>query len=390
MYTGRTVFSQIMDFFPLRQFQTCVKRYQGDSRVKVFPCLDQLMVLVFAQLTYRESLRDIAACLKAMRPKLYHMGIRHCVPRNTLAKANENRDWRIFADIANVLISRARPLYADEDFGKELEDATLYALDASTIDLCLTLFPWARFRKTKGAVKLHTLMDLRGSIPTFIHISDGKLHDVNVLDLLIPEPGAFYIMDRGYLDFSRLYTLHQAKAFFITRAKKNFKFKRRYSSPVDKATGLRCDQTVLLTSFIPAKEYPEPIRRISFVDPETEKKLVFLTNNFELSPLTIAALYKARWKIELFFKWIKQHLRIKSFYGTTANAVKTQVWTAISAYLLVAILKKELKLEQSLYTILKVFSVTICDKTPVLELFSDLEEALKIGDSHNQLSLFDF
>jgi hypothetical protein len=390
MVVGRSVFAQIMDHFPLRRFHTCVGRYGGDARIRRFSSLDHFRVMAFAQLTYRESLRDIETCLRAMRGKLYHMGIRHCVPRNTLAKANELRDWRIFADIAHVLIDRARTLYADEDFGQELKDATLYALDASTIDLCLSLFPWAPFRKAKAAVKLHTLMDLRGSIPAFMHISDGKLHDVNVLDLLIPEAGAFYIMDRGYLDFARLYAMHQARAFFITRAKSNFKFRRRYSHEVDKASGLQCDQTILLTTFYPAKSYPEPLRRIRYVDPETEKRLVFLTNNFDLPALTVALLYKARWRIELFFKWIKQHLRIKVFYGTSENAVKLQIWSAIATYLLVAILKKERCLEPSLYTILQALSVTLFEKIPVNQLFSGPDYDSNQGASSNQLSLFDF
>ena len=388
MYAGRTIFAQLMDLFPTRRFHTCVRRYQGDLRIRRFTCLDQFRVMAFAQLTYRESLRDIEACLRAMQPKLFHMGIGHCAPRSTLAEANEKRDWRIFADIAQVLISRARSLYAGEDFGQELKDATLYALDASTIDLCLSLFPWARFRKTKAAVKLHTLMDLRGSIPAFIHISDGKLHDVNILDLLLPEPGAFYVMDRAYLDFKRLYSLHQASAFFVTRAKTNFKFRRRYSRPVDKLTGLRCDQTVMLTTFYPAKGYPEPLRRIAYFDQDTAKRLVFLTNNFHLPAQIIAVLYKARWRIELFFKWIKQHLRIKAFYGTTENAVKTQIWIAISSYLLVAILKKELGLSQSLYTILQVLSVSLFEKTPILSAFSTVDYKNEMGRFGNQLSLF--
>jgi len=325
-----------------------------------------------------------------MQPKLYHMGIRHCVPKSTLADANEKRDWRIFADLAQVLITQARKLYADEDFGTELEDASLYALDSSTIDLCLTLFPWARFRKAKAGIKLHTLMDLRGSIPAFIHVSEAKLHDVNILDLLLPEAGAFYIMDRAYLDFERLFSLHQARVYFVTKAKSNFKFRRRYSRLVDKTTGLQCDQAIMLTTFYPAKHYPEPLRRIRYRDPETDKRLVFLTNHFDLPAQTVALLYKARWRIELFFKWIKQHLRIKSFYGTTENAVKTQIWIAITTYVLVAILKKELKLEQSLYTILQVLSVSLFEKTPLQQLFTTTEHETKTGRSGNQLALFDF
>jgi len=389
MYTGQTIFSQVMEFLPLRRFHTCVRRYGGNHKVQRFTCLDQFLVMAFAQLTYRESLRDIEACLRAMQPKLYHMGIRSRVSRNTLANANEVRDWRIYADFAHILIDKARRLYADEDFGQELQDATLYALDATTIDLCLTLFPWARFRKTKGAVKLHTLMDLRGSIPSFIHISDGKLHDVNVLDLLLPESGAYYIMDRGYLDFGRLYRIHRALAFFVTRPKNVFAFSRRYSHQADKANGIQCDQTIMLSSFYPAKKYPEPLRRIRYLDPETGERLVFLTNNFGLPALMIALLYKARWRIELFFKWIKQHLRIKVFYGTSENAVKTQIWIAISTYLLVAILKRELRLEHSLYTILQVLSVSLFEKTPILQALSGHDSQNHDTSCCKQLLLFD-
>ena len=335
MYAGRTIFAQVMDVLPLRRFHTWVKRYRGNRKVKDFTCLDQFRVMAFAQLTYRESLRDIEACLRAMQPKLYHMGIRGPVSRNTLANANHQRDWRVYADFAQVLIGRARQLYADEDFGDELHQATLDALDASTIDLCLSLFPWAQFRQTKAAIKLHTLMDLRGSIPVFIHISDGKLHDVNMLDLLVVEAGAFYIMDRGHLDFERLFSIHQGQAFFITRPKSNLQCRRRYSHTVDKTTGMICDQTVVLTGFYPSQKYPEPLRRIRFNDADTGKRLTFLTNHFGLPALTIARLYKARWRIELFFKWIKQHLRIRAFYGTSVNAVKTQIWIAIPTYLLV-------------------------------------------------------
>ncbi len=389
MYLGRTVFAQVMDSLPLRRFHTCVKRYDGNRKVKSFTCLDQFRVMAFAQLTYRESLRDIEACLRAMQPKLYHMGIGSIVSRNTLAHANEVRDWRIYADFAQVLIGRARQLYADEDFGQELAQATLYALDASTIDLCLSLFPWAHFRQTKAAIKLHTLMDLRGSIPSFIHISQGKLHDVNALDLLIPEAGAFYVMDRAYLDFARLFTLHQANAFFVIRAKRNLKFRRCYSHPVDKATGLVCDQTVMLTTFYPAQHYPQPLRRIRFNDPDTGKALIFLTNHFDLPALTVAQLYKARWRIELFFKWIKQHLRIKAFYGTSINAVKTQIWIAITTYLLVANLKQELGIEHNLYTILQVLSVTLFEKTPLLQVFADTRDKIIDTSLRNQLSLFE-
>ncbi|MAX24044.1 MAG: IS4 family transposase [Phycisphaeraceae bacterium] len=389
MYAGRTIFSQIMDVLPLRRFHTCVRRYQGNRKVKQFTCLDQFRVMAFAQLTYRQSLRDIEVCLRAIGPKLYHMGIGSLVSRNTLANANEMRDWRIYADLTQILINKARPLYADEDFGEQLRQATLYALDASTIDLCLSLFPWAHFRKTKAAIKLHTLMDMRGNIPTFIHVSEGKLHDVNAMDLLIPEPGAFYVMDRGYLDFARLFTLHQTHAFFVTRAKSNLQCRRRYSHPVDKTTGLICDQTICLTSFYPARHYPQPLRRIRYIDPVTDKRFVFLTNHFDLPALTIAQLYKARWRIELFFKWIKQHLRIKAFYGTSLNAVQTQIWIAITTYLLVAILKKELNLQQDLYTILQVLSVCVFEKTPILQVFLNPTHTIEKDTFANQLRLFD-
>jgi hypothetical protein len=329
MYTGKLVFSQVIDHLPLHTFQRCVKRYQGHYKVISFSCLDQYLCMAFAQLTYRESLRDIEACLRAQETKLYHMGIRGKVSRSTLADANQMRDWRIYADFAHSLTHIARKLYINEEFGVELNQ-TVYALDATTIDLCLSVFPWAHFRQTKAAVKLHTLLDLRGNIPTFIHISDGKLHDVNVLDILIPEAGAFYIMDRGYVDFARLFTFKQCQAFFVTRAKSNLHFRRVYSHPVDKQSGLICDQTIMLKGFYSAKDYPDRLRRIKYHDRETNKNLVFLTNNFELPALTIAQLYRCRWQVELFFKWIKQHLRIKSFYGTSQNAVKTQVWIAVS------------------------------------------------------------
>ena len=332
MYTGKIVFSQVMEHLPFHIFRRCIKRYDGNRKVKKFKCLDQYYCMAFAQLTYRESLRDIEACLRSPQKKLYHMGIRAPVSRNTLANANKVRDWRIYADFANALVHIARPMYRKDDFGLQL-DQTVYALDATTIDLCLTLFPWASFRQSKAAVKLHTLLDLRGSLPTFIHISDGKLHDVNVPDVLVPEPGAFYIMDRGYLDFARLYRLAQAPAFFIIRAKSNFRFRRLYSQPVDKSTGVKCDQIVVLTGYHSCRGYPEKLRRIKFYDAETENLLTFLTNNFTLPAPTIAALYRCRWQVELFFKWIKQHLRIKSFYGNTENAVKTQIWIAVSVYL---------------------------------------------------------
>ena len=388
MNVGRTVFSQVVDFLPLQELHKCVKRYRGDHKIKTFSCLDQFLCMTFAQLTCRESLRDIEACLRAVQPKLYRMGFRSKVSRNTLAHANKTRDWRIYADFAQVLIASARKLYANEDFGVEL-DNTVYALDATTIDLCLSLFPWARFRKTKSAVKMHTLLNLRGSIPEFIHISDGKMADVRVLDILIAEPGSFYIMDRGYIDFGRLYTMHQSLAFFVTRAKRGFQFQRRYSRHVDKSTGLLSDQTIILTGVDTAKYYPEPLRRICYYDAETRKRLVFLTNNFALPAIIIAQLYKARWRVELFFKWIKQHLRIKRFYGTSENAVRTQIWIAVSVYVLVAILKKRLHLDHSLYTILLILSVTPFEKTPILQVFSPPPCSLPKPSSAIQLTLFD-
>jgi hypothetical protein len=383
-----TVFTQVMDFLPMHAFRRCVERYHGNRKVQSFTCLDQFLCMAFAQLTYRESLRDIETCLRVMQSKLYHMGIRGRVARSTLADANENRDWRIYADFAQVLIAMARPLYLDEDFGVDLE-ATAYALDSSTIDLCLSLFPWARFRRAKAAIKLHTLLNLRGSIPEFIHISDGKLHDVNVLDVLLVQPGAFYVMDRGYVDFARLYALHQTRAFFVTRAKRRLQCQRRYSRTVDKTTGLRCDQTIVLTGVHSAANYPEPLRRIGYVDLETGKRLVFLTNDFTLSALDIALLYKARWRVELFFKWIKQHLRIKAFYGTSENAVKTQVWIAVSTYVLVAIIKKKLDLPHSLYTILQILSLSLFEKRPILQVFSEHPNTIQECSDVNQLELFD-
>ncbi len=369
MYASKLVFSQVIDHLPIHTFGRCVVRYQGNRYVKSFSCLDQYLCMAFAQLTYRESLRAIEACLRAQKDKLYHMGIRGGVSKSTLADANEARDWRIYADFAQSLIGIARPLYADEELGLDL-DNTVYALDASTIDLCLSVFPWALFRSTKSAVKLHTLLDLRGNIPTFIHISDGKLHDVNILDQLSYEAGSFYVFDRAYLDFGRLHRLHSQLAFFVTRAKQNLKCIRRYSRPVDKSTGLRCDQTIILSGFYSRRDYPEVLRRISFRDPETKKWYVFLTNNFSEPALKIAQLYRCRWNIELFFKWIKQHLRIKAFYGTSENAVRVQVWIAITVYLLVAIFKKRHRLPASLYTILQVPSVTLFEKTPILQAFS--------------------
>ena len=388
MLAGSTIFTQIMELLPWRRFHTCVTRYQGDYKVKTFKCAEHFRVMAFAQLTYRESLRDIETCLRVMGTRLYHMGIRSTVSRNNLSHANETRDWRIYADFAQMLIERAKMLYADDQLSVDL-DSTVYALDATTIDLCMNLFPWARFRKTKSAIKLHALMNLRGSIPEFIHISEGKLHDVNILDLLIPTPGAFYIMDRAYLDFKRLYHLHRERAFFISRAKKNFKCTRRYSHEVNKYTGVQCDQTVILTTHYPSKNYPEPLRRIRFYDSGKRKRLVFLTNNFELPALTIAELYKSRWHIEIFFKWIKQHLRIKNFFGTSENAVKVQIWTAVSTYLLVAIMKKELRLKQSLYTILQVLSLSLFEKMPILEAFSKKYVPIQSNQSCKQLPLFD-
>ncbi len=388
MYTGKLVFSQVMDFVPVRAFRQCVARYHGNFKVKSFSCLDQYLCMAFAQLTYRESLRDIETCLRSQQQKLYHMGIRGKVSRSTIADANEQRDWRIYADLAHALIPIARRLYSSEQFAVELEQ-TVYALDATTIDLCLSVFPWAHFRKTKSAIKLHTLLDLRGSIPTFIHISDGKFHEVNSLDMIPWEPGAFYVMDRGYLDFARLYALSQTAAFFLIRAKSNMKCRRVYSHPVDRSTGLICDQSVMLTGFYQAKDYPNKIRRVKYYDTETDKTFVFLTNNFSLPPLTIAQLYRCRWQVELFFKWIKQNLRIKSFYGTSENAVKTQIWIAISVYVLVAILKKELRLPASLYTILQALSVSVFERTPLYQLFTNYRHKEENVTMRNQLNLFD-
>ena len=387
MNTGKTIFAQVMEHLPLPAFRKCVQRYRGDHKAKTFSCLDQFLVMAFAQLSYRESLRDIEACLRAMRTKLYHMGIRGGISRNNLAHANETRDWRIWADFAQVLIHTARHLYAGDPFGVDLAE-TVYAFDATTIDLCLSLFPWARFRKHKAAIKLHTLLDLRGSIPSFIQITEGKVHDVNVLDDLIPEPGSFYVMDRGYLDFERLYRLHQALAFFVIRSKSNFKFRRLYSHLVDKSTGLISDQTLMLTVYYSTQAYPEKLRRVRYFDAETGKRLCFLTNNFLLPALTIAQLYKCRWQVELFFKWIKQHLRIKAFYGTSENAVKTQVWITVSVYVLVAIIKKRLGLEISLYTILQILSVTLFEKLPMIQVLTNFDSETEYIESPNQLLLF--
>ena len=388
MHTGRIVFAQVLDFLPIRKLYQCVHRYRGQYRVRRFSCLDQFLCMAFAQLTYRESLRDIETCLRALQPKLYHAGIRAKISRSTLADANERRDWRIYADFAQVLIARARHLYAGDDFGVDLAH-TAYVFDATTIDLCLTLFPWARFRQRKAAVKLHTLLDLRGSIPSFIHITEGKTHDVTALDELLVEPGAFYVMDRGYIDFGRLYAIAQSGAFFVVRAKRNLAYARRGSRPVDKTTGLRSDQTIVLTGPKTSQEYPAPLRRISSVDAETGKRFVFLTNNFTLPALTIAQLYKCRWQVELFFKWIKQYLRIKAFYGTSANAVKTQIWIAISIYVLVAILKKELTLDRSLGEILQILSVTLFEREEIYQVLTATDVQTETHALCNQVNLFD-
>ena len=385
MHIGNLVFSQLMEFAPWHTFRRLVAKYRGDFNVRTFSCLDQFLSMAFAQLTYRESLRDIEACLRAQPTKLYHMGLRGKVSRSALADANESRDWRIYAEFAHSLIRTARRLYAQEPLAVDLAE-TVYALDATTIDLCLSLFPWAKFRKTKAAVKLHTLLDLRGAIPSFIHISDGKLHDVNVLDVLIAEPGAFYVMDRGYLDFERLYRLHQAASFFVTRAKSNFKFKRVYSRPVDRSTGLLCDQEVELVVFYSRRDYPARLRRIRYRDTEG-RRLVFLTNHMTLAPLIICELYRSRWQVELFFKWIKQHLRIKRFFGTSENAVKTQVWIAVAVYVLVAIVRKRLNLELSLHEMLQILSITPFEKIPMIQLLTYSATNQDIYDDPNQLIL---
>jgi hypothetical protein len=388
MNQGQLVFAQVMQHLPLSSFRRCVQRYDGERKVHSFSCLDQFLCMSFAQLTYRESLRDIEACLRAQRAKLYHMGLRSVVARNTLANANAVRDWRIYADFAQALINIARPLYVDEPFGVDLRE-TVYALDTTTIDLCLSVFPWAPFRTTKAAVRLHTLLDLRGNIPTFLHVSHGKLHEVNILDQLVPEPGAFYLMDRGFLDFDRLHRFHQAGSFFVTRAKSNLRVQRRYSHPVDRTTGLRCDQTVVLTGFYSHQGFPAPFRRIRFRDPDTGKSLVFLTNHFTLPALTITELYRCRWQVELFFKWIKQHLRIKAFFGTSENAVKAQIWIAVSVYVLVAIVKKRLNVPASLYEILQILSLTLFEKTPLDQLLTRAVEDSVAAESQNQLNLFE-
>lgn len=388
MYEGRTVFSQLMDFVPRQSFWRLVQRYGGNRRVRRFTCWHQFLAMLFGQLTYRESLRDIEACLAAAPEKAYHMGFGGPVARSTLADANERRDWRIYAEFAHVLIAEARRLYAGEPLDPEL-DRTVYALDSSTIDLCLALFPWATFRATKGAIKLHTLLDLRGNIPVFVSITDGSVHDVRILDVLLPEPGSIYVLDRGYVDFKRLWRLHEARAVFVTRAKKNLRYRRVYSAPVDRTTGLICDQTVALTGRTTAEGYPEKLRRIRYRDPETGKTLVFLTNDFSLSALTIAELYRRRWQVELFFKWVKQHLRIKAFYGTSANAVKTQVWIAICAYVLVAIVRKRLQVDLDLYTILQILSVYAFEKVSLPQLLTGSPHTPGDADIRNQLSLFD-
>jgi hypothetical protein len=389
MHAGTFLFAQLMAFLPKRDFDRCVRKYRGNYRTRKFSCFDQFLCMTFAQLTYRTSLRDIEICLNSVKAKLYHVGIRGKVARNTLARANQNRDWRIYADFAAILIAQARKLYAGDPLSVDLEQ-TVYAFDSTTIDLCLALFPWARFRRRKGAIKLHTLVDLRGNIPCFVHVSTGKMHDVNSLDFLVLEPGAFYVMDRGYIDFARLYVFQANMAFFVTRAKKNLQYRCRANRTVDKLTGLRCDQTIRLSGVKTAAEYPIPLRRIKYVDPDTGKRLVFLTNNFVLDGLTIAKLYKCRWQVEIFFKWIKQHLRIKAFYGTSENAVKTQVWIAISTYVLVAIVKKELKLDRSLNEILQILSMGLFEKTPVFQALSQQIDPNASEPSHKQLALFDF
>ena len=389
MNSGRTVFSQLIGFLPDREFRRCVHRYDGDHRLREFSCWDQYLTMAFAQLTYRESLRDIEACLRSLHGKLYHMGFHGRVARSTVADANESRDWRIYADFAQVLIGIARPLYSHDPIGVDLEHS-LYALDSTTIDLCLSLFPWARFRRHKGAIKLHTLLDLHGNIPTFLRVTDGSVHDVNILDEFLPEAGAFCVMDRGYLDFERLFLFTLCSAFFVVRTKQNVLLQRRYSRPVDKTTGLQSDHTVILTEIHSATAYPDPLRRVTYCDPETNQRLKFLTNNFVLPALTIAQIYKCRWQVELFFKWIKQHLRIKAFYGTSENAVKTQIWIAVSIYVLVAIVRKRLGLDASLYQILQVLSVTLFEKVPILQVLEASNCQDNLVADHNQLILFDF
>jgi hypothetical protein len=389
MHNGRFIFSELISHLPHKEFQKCVARYDDDSQSRTFSHWDQYLTMAFAQLTYRESLRDIEACLRSVTGKLYHLGIRSKVARTTLADANESRDWRIFADFAQVLIRIARPLYAADPIGVDL-DHSVYALDSTTIDLCLSLFPWAKFRRHKGAVKMHTLLDLHGNIPTFISITNGKVHDVNILDEIAPEAGAFYVMDRGYVDFERLYVFTLSAAFFVVRTKSNVLIQRRYSHPVDKTTGVRSDHTVILTAINSVKSYPDQLRRVSYLDVTTRKRFKFLTNNFMLPALTIAQIYKSRWQVELFFKWIKQHLRIKAFYGTSENAVKTQIWVAVSVYVLVAIVRKRLALEASLYQILQILSLTLFEKTPILQALQVSDSQEELPDPGNQLILFDF
>ena len=389
MNKGQTVFAQIFQFISHNEFRRCVERYGGNRRVRQVSCWEQFLAMAFAQLTHRESLRDIEVCLRAQGRKLYHAGFHGAVKRSTLADANDRRDWRIYADFAQTLISTARPLYANEDLGLDL-DATVYALDATTIDLCLALFPWAQFRRTKAAFKLHTVIDLRGPIPVFIDVTHGKIHDVNVLDQLIPSPGSYIVMDRGYLDFERLYRLAQAQCFFVIRAKRNMQFRRRYSHPIDKLTGVRTDQTVVLTNPKTSLLYPAPLRRVSYYATEIDKRFVFLTNNFALPAPTVAALYRCRWQVDLFFKWIKQHLRIKSFFGTSANSVKTQIWIAVSVYVLIAIIKKQLSLPHSLYTILQVLSLTLFERMPIPSLLQRFDDSTELDGPSNQLKLFDF
>lgn len=389
MNIGKTIFSQVMDYVPAHRFGTCVKRYNGDKHARTLSCFDQFRCMAFAQLTYRESLRDTVTCLQAVGPMLYHMGIRGKIARSTLADANRKRDWRIYADFSKVLIERAKNLYANTPLPVNL-DATVYALDSTVIDLCMSLFPWAEYKSTKSAVKLHTMLDIRGNIPEFIHISDGKLADMEALDYIPVRPGTFTVMDRGYVDFARLNRFELAKAFFIVRAKKNLKFRRRYSRPVDKNTGVQCDQTIVLTTYYPSRAYPQPLRRIRFFDQEHKRRFCFLTNNFDLPAFTICELYRSRWRVELFFRWIKQHLRIKSFFGHEENAVKTQIWVAVSAYLLVAIMRKELDLEQNMYEILQILSITALSKTPVLQMFNEYKAPQIESDPCNQLSFIDF
>jgi hypothetical protein len=384
MQEGRSVFAQLMDHVPKYEFGKCVERYDGDKHARKLSCYTQFQIMSFAQLTYRESLRDIETCLKAIGGKLYHTGIRRHVPKSTLADANEKRDWRIFSDFAHVLIAQAIELYAEDPFGADLTSAA-YALDSTTIDLCLSLFPWAKFRKTKAAVKLHTLLALQGNFPTLVIITPGTVHDVNILDELVFDPGAFYVMDRGYVDFGRLHRIHRAAAFFVTRAKTNFKCRRRYSARVDKIAGIRFDQTVVLTGFYSRRQYPDGLRRIGYTDPDTKKTLIFLTNNLTEPAITIAQLYRCRWQVELFFKWIKQHLRIKSFYGTSTNAVKTQIWIALSVYVLIAILRKRLCLQHSPYTILQILSITLFAKTPILQALAQHPPDIHERDPENQL-----